>query len=79
MVPIAGIEPATYWLQVSCSTYWAKLAIEIKIILWWGVQDLNLWPPACKADALPTELTPHKNGDPYGTRTRECMDENHVC
>ena len=20
-----------------------------------------------------------KNGDPYGTRTRECMDENHVC
>jgi len=20
---------------------------------WWAVQDLNLWPPACKADALP--------------------------
>ena len=26
---------------------------------WWGVQGSNLWPPACKADALPTELTPH--------------------
>ena len=24
---------------------------------WWAVQDLNLWPSACKADALPTELT----------------------
>ena len=24
--PPAGIEPATYWLQVSCSTSWAKEA-----------------------------------------------------
>ena len=24
--PLAGIEPATYWLQVSCSTSWAKEA-----------------------------------------------------
>ena len=23
----------------------------------WAVQDLNLWPPACKAGALPAELT----------------------
>ena len=23
MVPKAGLEPATYWLQVSCSTSWA--------------------------------------------------------
>ena len=29
MVPTAGIEPATYWLQVSCSTNWAKSAIYI--------------------------------------------------
>ncbi len=20
---------------------------------WWAVQDLNLWPPVCKTDALP--------------------------
>lgn len=24
--PLAGIEPATYWLQISCSTSWAKVA-----------------------------------------------------
>ena len=30
MVPTAGIEPATYWLQVSCSTYWAKSAYFVK-------------------------------------------------
>ena len=26
-------------------------------IRWWAVQDSNLWQPACKAGALPTELT----------------------
>ena len=26
MVPTTGIELVTYWLQVSCSTYWAKSA-----------------------------------------------------
>ena len=26
-------------------------------IVWWAVQDLNLWHSACKADALPAELT----------------------
>ena len=26
MVPTIGIEPTTYWLQVSCSTNWAKSA-----------------------------------------------------
>ncbi len=25
--------------------------------LTWAVEDLNLWPPACKTDALPAELT----------------------
>ena len=24
---------------------------------WWELQDSNLWPSACKADALPTELS----------------------
>ena len=28
MVPTAGIELATYWLQVSCSTNWAKSALH---------------------------------------------------
>ena len=26
MVPAKGLEPSTYWLQVSCSTNWAKSA-----------------------------------------------------
>lgn len=26
---------------------------------WWRIQDPNLRPSACKADALPTELIPH--------------------
>ena len=31
----------------------------------WSVQGLNLRPPACKAGALPTELTPHKKNRLY--------------
>ena len=33
----------------------------------WRIQGSNLWPPACKADALPTELI--LQNDPYGIRT----------
>ena len=29
MVPKTGIEPVTYWLQVSCSTNWAISAIMV--------------------------------------------------
>ena len=29
MVPAKGLEPSTYWLQVSCSTNWAKPAYFI--------------------------------------------------
>ena len=51
MVPTKGLEPSTYWLQVSCSTNWAKSAKK-----WWRLTGSNRWPSACKADALPTEL-----------------------
>lgn len=27
--------------------------------MWWAQQGSNLWPSACKADALPAELTLH--------------------
>ena len=27
--------------------------------IWWEQQGSNLWPPACKADALPAELCSH--------------------
>ena len=29
---------------------------------WWRVPGSNRWPPACKAGALPAELTPHIQG-----------------
>ncbi len=32
MVPTTGIELVTYWLQVSCSTYWAKSAHFILLL-----------------------------------------------
>ena len=32
-----------------------------KVIPWWSRGDSNPLPPACKADALPSELLPHKN------------------
>ena len=52
MVPTIGLEPTTYWLQISCSTNWAKSAVK-----WWRLTGSNRWPSACKADALPTELS----------------------
>ena len=39
---------------------------------WWRVPGSNRWPPACKAGALPAELTPHRgsfgSGGPKWTR-----------
>ena len=42
----------------------------------WGLQGSNLWPSACKADALPAELRPQlyslsnwKRNDPERDRT----------
>ena len=29
--PLVGIEPTTYWLQISCSTSWAKVAFIIQM------------------------------------------------
>ena len=54
MVPKIGLEPTTYWLQVSCSTNWAISAFQ-----WWRMTGSNRRPSACKADALPTELILH--------------------
>ena len=33
----------------------------------WDLQDLNLWPSACKADALPAELRSHVINEIYYT------------
>ena len=31
----------------------------IYYVYWWSLSGSNRWPPACKAGALPAELTPH--------------------
>ena len=49
--PMIGLEPITCWLQISCSANWATSAKNK-----WDLQGSNLWPSACKADALPAEL-----------------------
>ena len=40
--PPAGIEPATYWLQVSCSTSWAKEAFLFFLAYWLQVSFRQL-------------------------------------
>ncbi len=30
--PLVGIEPTTYWLQISCSTSWAKVACFFRLL-----------------------------------------------
>ena len=32
---------------------------SFNMLSWWSVSGSNRWPPACKAGALPAELTPH--------------------
>ena len=38
---------------------------------WCSQQDLNLWPPACKAGALPTELCEQSSGAQTRNRTTD--------
>ena len=57
-----------------------QLLCQLSHIGIWDLQGSNLWPPACKADALPAELRSHafctlnyfikrSMNDPEGTRT----------
>ena len=49
-----GLEPSTSGVTGRHSnqlSYWA--------VWWWKQQGSNLWPSACKADALPAELCFH--------------------
>ena len=47
--------------------------VIIHLSNWWRLTGSNRWPPACKAGALPAELSPHKetikNGGPGKTWT----------
>ena len=65
-----GLEPST-----SSVTGWHSKPTELPGQIttkacWWALQGSNLWPPACKAGALPAELSAHKyNFLP----TRQCL------
>ena len=37
-----------------------SFAASVSFFIWWRVPGSNRWPPACKAGALPAELTPHR-------------------
>ena len=43
------------------------------LMKWWRVPGSNRWPPACKAGALPAELTPHFGFWKWWAK----MDSNH--
>ena len=45
----------------------------LQSISWWRVPGSNRWPPACKAGALPAELTPHRGSLKWWAK----MDSNH--
>ena len=55
--PIDGLEPPTYWLQISCSANWA-----IPAYFWWGRWGSNPQIPAWKAgDSIQFVYCPIEN------------------
>ncbi len=59
MARLAGVEPATYGLEVRCSIQLSYKRIKRVSENWSGKRDSNPRPTAWKAVALPTELFPH--------------------
>lgn len=53
-----GIEPTCAWFAATPRSN--QPTVKPSETLWWPVPGSNRRPPACKADALPTELTGHK-------------------
>ena len=48
-----------FWVSSSRNSMKLQISLELQSIPWWRVPGSNRWPPACKAGALPAELTPH--------------------
>ena len=64
-----GSNPRPLAWQASVLTNWTTRP------KWWGQQGSNLWPSACKADALPAELCSHDDraGLPMATHRRQAI------
>ena len=72
VVARGGFEPSTLRVWTVCSSQLSYLAIwNWPVIQEWDLQGSNLWPSACKADALPAELRSliRNINDPDRTRT----------
>ena len=58
LMPATGIEPVLYFYNRILSP--ARLPVPPRRHIYkWDLQGSNLWPSACKADALPAELRSH--------------------
>ena len=53
---MAGLEPATYWLRISCSTNWATPAYLLFRAFYITILINNQRPADYESAALPTEL-----------------------
>ena len=83
MVAEEGLEPPTsrVWTVRSSQLSYSAIYCYLLIFNWWRLGGSNPWPPACKAGALPAELSPHGyllNGREDRIRTCDPLVPNQV-
>ena len=58
-----AMSPCSFWLRFLCPLGTHSVSssrFSPLFVPWWRWWDSNPWPSACRADALPTELHPHR-------------------
>ena len=83
LVAEEGLEPPTsrVWTVRSSQLSYSAIYCYLLIFNWWRLGGSNPWPPACKAGALPAELSPHGyliNGREDRIRTCDPLVPNQV-